>query len=425
MSQIKTYLVGGAVRDHLLGRSTHDRDWVVVGANTQIMLDAGYQQVGHDFPVFLHPETREEYALARQERKTGAGYQGFAFDTSESVTLEQDLKRRDLTINAMAFDEQQQLIDPFNGQADIERRVLRHVSSAFVEDPLRVLRVARFHARFAPLDFTIAPDTLALMRTLVTTGELEQLTPERIWLETQKALSEQRPDVYFQTLHDVGALAVILPELDALAGVPQSPQYHPEIDTFVHVMYALRASVHLTHDLDVRMAVLLHDLGKGITPKDILPRHIAHEARGLPLVKAVCERLKVSKSLTQLALKVCAEHLLFHQCMEMRPKKLLALFKRIDAFRQPKVFEQWLLACEADSKGRGATESDWAQRLNDKLPQKEFLTALFTQASKVRFEDIPAGLQGPAIGAAMDDLRLEAMTTMMQAQAAIRAQAES
>lgn len=410
----ETYLVGGAVRDQLLGLKTHDRDWVVVGASQKDMINAGFTQVGQDFPVFLHPKTKEEYALARKEQKTGPGYQGFEFDTAKTVTLEQDLKRRDLTINAMAMDKCNSIIDPYNGQHDLQNKQLRHVSDAFIEDPLRVLRVARFYARYHSLGFKIAPETLSLMTLLSQNGDLENLTPERVWLETKKALNEQNPAAYFEALHEVGALAVLFPELAALDGVPQSPKWHPEIDTFVHVMQCLRASRHLTDDTSVHFAVLLHDLGKGITPAHKLPQHIAHEKNGVPLVQEVCNRLKVGKAEKELAMKVCLDHLHFHRCFEMTAKRLLALLKRLDAFRQPKVFHQWLLACEADKKGRGATEEDWKALLNKTLPNPAFFQEIHAAADSIKFSDLPDGLEGAAIGQAFDQLRVAAIQAVIQ-----------
>ncbi len=412
---LQIYLVGGAVRDQLLSMPTQDRDWVVVGATPDNMLAQGFVQVGQDFPVFLHPESKEEYALARQEHKTGPGYQGFEFDINRSVTLEQDLERRDLTINAMAQDTQGQLYDPFHGTKDLEAKILRHVSPAFIEDPLRVLRVARFHARYAHLGFSIAPETLELMKKLSQNNELHNLTAERIWLETQKALGEKNPEIYFKTLHKVQALNIIFPEIAALDGVPQSKQYHPEVDTFVHVMQCLAASAHLTDNLSIRFAVLLHDIGKGITPKALWPKHIGHESAGIPLVKAVCTRLKVNKTDQDLALKVCAEHLHFHRCFEMRPITLLRLLKRLDVFRQPKILDQWLTACEADRKGRGENEQVWRQALTEVLPNIQFIKDIYTAAASVTFQMLPEGLSGAAIGKALDTKRQNAIAQVIKA----------
>ena len=403
------YLVGGAVRDQLLNIATQDRDWVVVGTSPEDMLENGFQQVGRDFPVFLHPKTKEEYALARKEQKTGHGYQDFEFDIDASVTLEEDLERRDLTINAMAQDLDGMIHDPYQGQLDLQHKILRHVSPSFIEDPLRVLRVTRFHARYAHLGFTIAQETLELMAQLCQQGELHHLTPERVWLETQKALGEHNPEVYFTSLHQVGALQILFPEIAVLDGTPQSPRYHPEIDTFIHVMQCVAAAAYLTDDIGIRFAVLLHDVGKGLTPKALLPKHKDHETTGVPVVKAICERLKVSKSIQNLAVKVCSEHLYYHTCFEMNAAELLGLFKRLDCFRQPALFQQWLIACEADQKGRGATHEDWQARLDIELPNNVFLQRLFEAASSITFQMLPKGITGADIGIAFDEHRLAAI----------------
>lgn len=356
-SYMKTYLVGGAVRDTLLGLPVKEHDWVVVGATPEQLLAQGYQAVGRDFPVFLHPDTHEEYALARTERKTGAGYHGFVTQFAPEVTLEQDLQRRDLTINAIAQERDSGLlIDPYGGQADIEARVLRHVSSAFVEDPLRVLRVARFAARFAGLGFRVAPQTMTLLNEMVRQGELDTLTPERVWRETQLALNSDSPQVFLQVLRDCGALQIIFPELDALFGVPQPERWHPEIDTGVHVLMVLQQAARLSADPAVRFAALLHDLGKGTTPKDILPRHLGHEARSIPLVKGLCERLRVPNDYRDLALVVAAQHGKLHAVFEMRNDTLLQFLEQLDVFRRPERFKQFLLACEADARGRTGFE---------------------------------------------------------------------
>ncbi len=357
-----TYLVGGAVRDRLLGFERADRDWVVVGARVEDMLAQGFTPVGRDFPVFLHPGSKEEYALARTERKTGHGYTGFVVNADPSVTLEEDLQRRDLTLNAIAQRADGQLIDPYGGQRDIEARLLRHVSPAFTEDPLRVLRVARFAARFAPLGCRVAPETLALMSTLSQSGELAHLVPERVWQETDKALRSPAPAVYFQTLRECGALAVILPELDRLFGVPQPAQHHPEIDTGVHVMMCLEQAAKLSEDPVVRFAVLLHDLGKGVTPAANWPHHYGHETLGLPLIRAVCERLRVPKKHTALARLVGEFHTHCHRMGELRPATVLSLLEALDAFRRPEQLTQFALACEADSRGRtGFEDRDYPQ----------------------------------------------------------------
>ena len=413
------YLVGGAVRDTLLGIEVKDRDWVVVGVKAEYMEKCGFQRVGQDFPVFLHPETKEEYALARQERKTGHGYQGFSFEANENVTLEEDLIRRDITINAMAMDHQGSIIDPFNGQADLANKVLRHVSDAFIEDPLRVLRVARFHARYANLGFQVASETKLLMQRLAAEGELEHLVAERIWLETEKALGETRPDIYFTTLKETNALQVLFPELEALDGVPQSLRYHPEEDTFIHTLYCLRASVHLSKSIPVRYAVLVHDLGKALTDKSILPSHTGHEEAGIALVKAISDRLKVSKYTKDLAIKVCQHHLMFHRCFEVDAQALHQLFKNIDAFRQPETFSDWLLACQADQKGVGRDEQHWEELLHESTDNMAFLKATHKAAMTVQFAQLPSGLKGPAVGEAFAEFRVKAIQAVMDTWAAL------
>ena len=358
---METYLVGGAVRDRLLGRPAGDRDWVVVGATPEQMLQAGYLPVGRDFPVFLHPHTREEYALARTERKTGRGYHGFAFHASPSVTLEQDLARRDLTINAIAQAPDGALIDPFGGQRDLDRKVLRHVTDAFREDPVRILRVARFAARFA--DFSLAPETQALMREMVEAGEVDALVAERVWQELARGLMEDKPSRMFEVLRECGALARLLPEVERLWGVPQRAEYHPEIDTGVHLMMVMDMSARLKAPLPVRFACLTHDLGKGTTPADILPRHIGHEERSARLLKKLCERLRVPTECRELADVVAREHGNIHRSEEFGAAALVRLLERCDAFRKPQRFEQVLLACECDARGRlGLEERPYPQR---------------------------------------------------------------
>ena len=380
---MKTYLVGGAVRDKLLGFEKSDRDWVVVGASVAQMLDAGFTQVGKDFPVFLHPQTKEEHALARTERKTGPGYTGFAFNADPSVTLEEDLLRRDLTINAIAQDSDGNLIDPYGGVKDIENRVLRHVSPAFTEDPLRVLRVARFEARFAPLGFHIAEETMALMRQLSSSGELQHLVAERVWQEMEKALRSAAPAEFFRSLRACGALQVILPEVDNLFGVPQPPQHHPEVDTGIHVMMCLEQAAKLSDDTVVRFATLMHDVGKGVTPKDKWPHHYGHEQLGVPLIDAVCARLRVPKKYQQLARQVSQFHTHCHRAQELRADTMLRLFESLDAFRRPTQVAQFLLACEADSRGRtGFEDRDY--------PQAQILRGALIAAQAV---DIKAVLQ--------------------------------
>jgi tRNA nucleotidyltransferase (CCA-adding enzyme) len=339
------YEVGGAIRDALLGLPVTERDWVVVGATSKELTQLGYKQVGKDFPVFLHPETGEQYALARTERKTAPGYTGFAFDTSTSVTLEQDLARRDLTVNAMARGADGILIDPWGGRQDLERRLLRHVSPAFSEDPLRVLRVARFAARFGDLGFTVAPDTRALMAAIVASGEMEALRPERVWQETAKALGEARPDVYIEVLRDCGALERVFPEVAALFGVPQAEQWHPEIDTGVHVLMALRIAARLSASAPVRFAVLTHDLGKAATPAELLPRHHGHEQRSLQLLEALCKRLPVPNRFRDLAAHVARYHGIVHRAAELRAQTVLDLLIDIGALKHPQRLDDVLLAC--------------------------------------------------------------------------------
>ncbi len=347
---MKTYCVGGAVRDALLGLPVQDHDYVVVGATPEQMTAQGFRPVGKDFPVFLHPKTHEEYALARTERKTALGYKGFQVYAAPDVTLQQDLARRDLTINAIARDETGKLIDPYGGMADLEAGVLRHIGPAFVEDPVRILRVARFCARFP--QFSVAPETLTLMREMVGNGEVDALVPERVWQELAKGLMETAPSRMFLALRDCGALAKILPEIDRLFGVPQPPQHHPEIDTGVHVMLVIDWAAKQGYPLDVRFAALVHDLGKGTTPRDILPRHLAHEERGVDLVKTLCRRVKIPNDCRDLGVIAARFHGKAHRAAEMRPDTILRLLQDTDALRQPQRFEAFLLACECDARGR-------------------------------------------------------------------------
>ncbi|HKK07227.1 MAG TPA: multifunctional CCA addition/repair protein [Gammaproteobacteria bacterium] len=408
------YLVGGSVRDKHLGLPVADRDWVVVGATAEDMLRAGYRQVGRDFPVFLHPQTGEEYALARTERKTAPGYTGFNVHAAPDVTLEQDLQRRDLTINAMAETPEGELIDPYDGMSDLQARVLRHVSPAFVEDPVRILRVARFAARLVPLGFGIAEETLALMREMVSNGEVDALIPERVWAELVRALGESRPSRFFEVLRECGALARLLPEVDRLFGVPQPEQHHPEIDTGVHVMMVVDQAARLSPEPAVRFAALVHDLGKGITPREQWPRHVEHEARGVPLVEALCERYKVPNDFRALAVLVTRYHLHYHRAAELRPGTLLDLFQSLDAFRRPERFEQFLLACEADARGRpGYEERDFDQ---PKILRAAHAAAMDIDASAAAAEAKAAGLTGPAIGEAVKRKRLEAIKTSRRAE---------
>ncbi len=375
---MKLYRVGGCVRDRLLGLAVKDVDWVVTGATEAQMLELGYKPIGKDFPVFLHPETRQEYALARSERKTGPGYKGFAVSADPGTTIEQDLLRRDLTINAIAEDEQGNLVDPYGGREDIENRRLRHVSAAFVEDPVRVLRVARFAARFHHLGFSIADETRDLIRQIGDSGELETLVAERVWSELVRALDEPDPQIFFLSLRDCGVLSKLFPEIDALFGVPQTADYHPEIDSGEHLMLALAKSAELGLDNATRFAVLMHDLGKAETPAELLPRHPGHEQRGKALVKAFCQRWRAPKAYTELALITTEFHSLVHRAFEATPKTLLKLLTRADALRKPERFQQMLDACLADARGRGNFE-------NSGYPQAPFLARL---AERVRALDV-------------------------------------
>jgi len=401
---MKIYLVGGAVRDELLGLNVRERDWVVVGARPEELIAQGYRPVGKDFPVFLHPGTHEEYALARTERKTGPGYRGFDTRFSPDVTLEQDLERRDLTINAIARDpDSGELIDPFDGQRDLRERWLRHVSAAFVEDPVRVLRIARFAARFAPLGFRIAPETLELMRHIAARGELDALVPERVWQETQRALEMPAPRRYFEVLRDADALPVIFPELAALFGVPQPEQWHPEIDSGVHTLMALEQAARLSELPVVRFAALVHDLGKGTTPRKEWPRHVAHEERGVALVERLCDRLRVPNAYRELGMLVSRYHLHVHRAHELRPTTVLELLESVDAFRRPERFEHFLLASEADARGRKGLE-DRSYPQADYLRRARELTAAVTLDTQAR-----AGLAGPQIA---EKLRRERLTAL-------------
>ncbi|HET7176863.1 MAG TPA: multifunctional CCA addition/repair protein [Gammaproteobacteria bacterium] len=400
---MKTYLVGGAVRDRLLGLPVKERDWVVTGATPAELSGLGYQPVGKDFPVFLHPQTHEEYALARTERKTGHGYHGFEFMSAPGVTLEDDLKRRDLTLNAIAEDADGRLIDPYGGEQDLKARVLRHISPAFSEDPVRVLRVARFAARFAPLDFKVAPETLKLMRGMSDDGEVDHLVAERVWQETVKALACERPSVYFETLRACGALKKVFPELERLYGVAQPAKWHPEIDTGVHVMMVLDQAARLSPDLTVRYAALTHDLGKGTTPKDILPHHYGHEERSVKLVEELCARLKTPREFKELALVVAKHHGLVHKAEEIRSDTLLKLLENVDAFRRPERFELFLTACEADHRGRTGLEGT-------PFPQADYLRRAFAAAQDVTTESLDTSkLSGAEIGAELKKKRLDAV----------------
>jgi tRNA nucleotidyltransferase (CCA-adding enzyme) len=400
---MQVYLVGGAVRDRLLGRAVRERDWVVVGATPGELERAGFIPVGRDFPVFLHPETKEEHALARTERKTGPGYRGFVTEFSPAVTLEEDLRRRDLTINAMAEDASGTIVDPYGGRRDLDARVLRHVSDAFVEDPVRILRVARFAARYAPLGFRIADETLALMRSMVAAGEADALVAERVWTETEKALAEDRPDVFIQALRDCGALRVVYPEIDALFGVPQPEKWHPEIDTGVHQLLSLREAVRLGGSVAVRFAVLMHDLGKAATPPDILPSHHGHEAAGVARVEALCDRLRVPNQLRELAVITARYHTHVHRAFELRPDTVLKTLESCDALRRPERFADFLLACESDARGRTGLEAR-------AYPQRDFFSRARDAAAAVQMTaEERAGLSGEKIGQELRRRRIAAI----------------
>jgi tRNA nucleotidyltransferase (CCA-adding enzyme) len=400
---MEVYLVGGAVRDELLGLPVKERDWVVVGATPEELAQLGFRAVGRDFPVFLHPDTHEEHALARTERKTGPGYRGFAIDCAPAVTLEEDLRRRDLTINAMARDPAGGLIDPFGGREDLERKLLRHVSDAFAEDPVRILRVARFAARFAPLGFSVAPETVELMRGMVESGEVDALVPERVWQETQKALGEPRPDAFLGTLRDCGALARVFPELDALWGVPQPARWHPEIDTGVHMLLVMQAAATLTDSPRIRFAALMHDLGKGETPPELWPRHVGHEERSARLVRQLSDRMRVPTDFRHLAELTARWHGLVHRALELRPKTVLQLLEHCDALRRPERFREFLVACEADFRGR----TGWEKR---SYPEAQLLSAVLDAALEVTLtKEERHGLSGEAIGEAVRRKRLNAV----------------
>lgn len=401
---MKIFLVGGAVRDRLLGQPPGDRDWVVVGETQASMEAAGFRAIGRDFPVFLHPLTQEEHALARTERKSGRGYRGFVVDADPSVTLEQDLERRDFTINAIAQAPDGTLVDPCGGARDIEARVLRHVGPAFSEDPLRVLRAARFMARFAPLGFTVADETMALMREMVAAGELQALTPERVWQELSRALASNAPSAFVRTLHDCGALAVVLPEVDALYGVPQRAEFHPEVDTGAHVELVVDMAARLAPgDAVIAFAALTHDLGKALTPQDRLPRHVGHEHAGLRPLEALCARLKVPAVYRELALVACREHLNVHRIDELRDATLHDLIARCDGFRKPARIDQLATVCECDKRGRlGSAEAAY--------PQAGSLRRAHAAAAAVNARDlVAAGVTGPAIGEALRKARIAAI----------------
>jgi tRNA nucleotidyltransferase (CCA-adding enzyme) len=389
---MKIYRVGGAVRDKLLDYPSDENDWVVVGSSPEEMVELGYQPVGQDFPVFINTKSGEEYALARTERKSGHGYQGFAFHTAPNVSLEDDLIRRDLTINAMAEDHDGSIIDPHGGQKDLADKLLRHVSDAFTEDPLRVLRVARFAARYHHLGFSIAPETLQLMTEISDSGELQHLVAERVWKETDRALCERSPDIYIQVLRDCGALALLFPEVEKLFGVAQRADYHPEVDTGIHILMSLQQAAHLSDSSPIRFSVLVHDLGKGITPDHVLPSHSGHEARGLPLVKDVCDRLKVPNEHRQLAMVVTEFHLLCHKAFELKPATILKLLKAIGALKSSSRLDDFLTCCEADARGRtGFEDRDY--------PSSAYLRQAREIVIKTDIADlVEAGISGAEIG---------------------------
>ena len=404
---MKIYRVGGAVRDKLLGKPSSDVDYVVVGATPAAMLDLGYRPVGKDFPVFLHPRTNEEYALARTERKTAPGYHGFSFNADPTVTLEDDLARRDLTINAMAEDVDGKLVDPHNGKRDLDARVLRHVSPAFAEDPVRILRVARFLARYSAQGFRVAEETTGLMREMVEAGEVDHLVPERVWAETRKALSEATPSAFLRCLRECGALKILFPEIDALYGVPQRAEYHPEIDTGIHNEMVVDMAARLAPGDDlVGFCAMTHDLGKALTPTRELPRHIMHEERGVAPLRALAERLRVPGEHAELGVLCCRLHLLSHRAFELRPETLFGLIEKLDALRKPQRLEQFITVCEADKRGRlGHSESDY--------PQGDLLRAAYQAAITIRAGPFVAeGLQGPAIAEAMRKARISAVAAV-------------
>ena len=405
---MKIYRVGGAVRDKLLNYPSDENDWVVVGATPQKMVDLNYVPVGSDFPVFIQPETGEEYALARTERKSGHGYQGFTFHADENISLEEDLVRRDLTINAMAENQDGSLIDPYGGQRDLSDKLLRHVSDAFTEDPLRVLRVARFAARYHHLGFTIAPETLDLMTSITASGELGYLVAERVWKETERALGERSPDIYIQTLRDCGALKALFPEVDCLFGVAQRADFHPEIDTGIHILMALQQSVKLSDNSAIRFAVLVHDLGKGITPEHILPSHSGHEARGVTLVESLCDRLKVPNHFRQLAVAVTEYHLMCHKAQALEPESILELLKGIGALKSNDKLEDFILCCEADARGRTGFE-------DRAYPSADYLRAALSKATDISIADlVKSGIEGAEIGRQLSLRRIACIAELKQ-----------
>ncbi|UTZ36428.1 multifunctional CCA addition/repair protein [Vibrio campbellii] len=400
---MQVYLVGGAVRDNLLGIDSYDKDWVVVGSTPEMMQSQGYTAVGKDFPVFLHPKTKEEHALARTERKSGAGYTGFECFFDQSVTLEEDLIRRDLTINAMAMDEDGNLYDPYGGQKDIDAKALRHVSQAFIEDPLRVLRVARFAAKLAHLGFSVAEETMHLMRDMAESGELSTLTPERVWQEWHKSLSTSRPDVFLSVLRDCGALAVVLPEIDALFGVPQPEKWHPEIDTGIHTLMVAQQAAKLSDSLPVRFAAQVHDLGKGVTPESEWPSHKMHCHTGLKLIKKLCDRVRVPNEFRDLALMVCEQHSNIHRAAELKPQTIIKILNKFDVWRKAERLQDILICCQADHAGRKGLE-------DQPYPQAELFMRAYQAAASVDVQAIiKDGFKGPAIRDEQEKRRAEAV----------------
>ncbi|WP_318470003.1 multifunctional CCA addition/repair protein [Photobacterium leiognathi] len=406
---MQTYLVGGAVRDTLLGLTVTDKDWVVVGTTPEAMLAAGFEQIGSDFPVFLHPKTKQEHALARTERKSGHGYTGFVCYSAPDVTLEQDLLRRDLTINAIAQAPNGDLIDPYRGQQDITDKVLRHVSPAFAEDPLRVLRVARFAARFAHLGFIVAPETMALMQEMVVSGELASLTPERVWKEWEKSLSSDDPQMFLTVLRQCGALAIVMPEIDALFGVPQPEKWHPEIDCGIHTLLVAKKAAELSADKTIRFAAQVHDLGKALSPKDDLPHHKMHCRDGIKPIKALCQRLRVPNEYRDLALLVCEQHTKIHHAEEMRADTFIKIFDQIDAWRKPERVAQLATCCRADARGRTHFEQT-------PYPQADIFQAVFAIAQQVDVKEIvAAGFKGAGIREQLAAKRIEAVALHLKA----------
>jgi len=407
---VEIYLVGGAVRDKLLGLPVKEQDWVVIGETPESMVRQGFRPVGKDFPVFLHPKTHEEYALARTERKTAPGYKGFTVHASPDVSLEQDLIRRDLTINAMAMTSQGQLIDPYGGQPDLEKRIFRHISPAFAEDPVRILRVARFAARYGHLGFTLAEETRILMQSMVTAGEVDHLVPERVWAELFKALGEKSPSAFFYTLKDCAALDKIFPEINGLFGVPQPEKYHPEIDTGIHVMLCLEQAARLSSSLEVRFAALVHDLGKGMSPKEHWPHHYGHETQGLPILENMCSRLRVPNSFKALALQVMQYHTHCHRAFELRASTITDMLAALGAFKPVNKLSEFLLACEADARGRTGLE-------NIAYPQAALLSGAARAAASVDTSAILNGeLKGAHIGEAIRRLRIKAVAEFIKAE---------